>query len=76
MINKIKEDVELILNKEETAGGITIPKFSLHCREIVIKNSRVLAQKQISDLQNSTDTDLDPPIYEHLILYKETRSTQ
>jgi hypothetical protein len=36
-----------ILSKNSNAGGITIPDFKLHHRTMAIKNSMVLAQKQI-----------------------------
>jgi hypothetical protein len=35
------------MSKKSNAGGITKPNFKLYYRDIVIKNSIVLAQKQI-----------------------------
>jgi hypothetical protein len=37
---------KVILSKKSNAGGTTIPNFKLYFKEIAIKKSMVLAQKQ------------------------------
>jgi hypothetical protein len=45
--HKRPQIAKVILTKESNAGGITTPTFKLYYRVIAIKNSMVLAQKQI-----------------------------
>jgi hypothetical protein len=45
--HKKTQIAKAILSKSSNAGGITISDFKLYYRAIAIKNSMVLAQKQI-----------------------------
>jgi hypothetical protein len=45
--HKGQQIVKAILSKKSNTQGITIPNFKLYYRAIAIKNSMVLAQKQI-----------------------------